>query len=61
VKMDIRSGVSNAQAVKVYGGGVGGSRVSMYQVAPEADVSLEDFEQYALDRLRVLVAIEENR
>lgn len=59
--MDIRSGVSNAQAVKVYGGGVGGSRVSMYQVAPEADLSLEDFEQYALDRLRVLVAIEENR
>ena len=59
--MEFRSRVSNAPAVKVYGGGVGGSRVSMYQVAPDADVSLEDFEQYALDRLHVLIAIEENR
>lgn len=48
-------------AVKAYGVGGGGSRVSMYLVAPDVDVSLEDFEQYALDRLRVLIAIEENR
>lgn len=59
--MEFRRRVSNVGAVKAHGGGLGGSRVSMYQVAPEVDVALEDFEQYALDRLHVLIAIEENR
>ncbi|XP_024400184.1 probable DNA primase large subunit [Physcomitrium patens] len=62
--MEFRSRASHVKlngAVKAYGVGGGGSRVSMYLVAPDVDVSLEDFEQYALDRLRVLIAIEENR
>ncbi|KAL2612907.1 hypothetical protein R1flu_024599 [Riccia fluitans] len=42
------------------GGGVS-SRLSFYQNSSDVDVSLEDFEQFALDRLRVLKAIEEAR
>ncbi|KAG0568931.1 hypothetical protein M758_6G049500 [Ceratodon purpureus] len=59
--MEFRSKSSSVVAVKAYGGGAGKSKVSMYLVAPEADVAIEDFEQYALDRLHVLIAIEENR
>ncbi|KAL3680139.1 hypothetical protein R1sor_023095 [Riccia sorocarpa] len=37
------------------------SRLSFYQNSSDVDVSLEDFEQFALDRLRVLKGIEEAR
>lgn len=62
--------LSNAASTGLYGTGVGGggggggggaSRLSLYQVAPCVEVSIEEFEQFALDRLRVLKAIEENR
>eukprot|EP00897_Mesotaenium_endlicherianum_P009091 jgi/Mesen1/820/ME000111S10968 len=42
--------------------GVGGhpsARLTMYLSPPPGEVALEEFEQYALDRLRVLKAIEE--
>ena len=42
--MDIKGGVPNAHAATANWGGVGGSRVSMYQGAPEADVLLVDFD-----------------
>ncbi|KAJ7524492.1 hypothetical protein O6H91_17G007600 [Diphasiastrum complanatum] len=38
-----------------------GSRLSLYETAPNVEVSLEEFEQFALDRLRVLKGIEEVR
>eukprot|EP00850_Spirogloea_muscicola_P024566 SM001063S14115 [mRNA] locus=s1063:253:2105:+ [translate_table: standard] len=37
------------------------SRLSMYQAAPQGEVSLEEFEQFALDRLQVLKGLEEAR
>ncbi|BBN17859.1 DNA primase large subunit [Marchantia polymorpha subsp. ruderalis] len=42
---------------------VGGvqSRLSFYSNSSDVDVSLEDFEQFAMDRLRVLKGIEEGR
>ena len=56
-KMEFKKRVSSVGIAKA----PGGTRVSMYQTAPEVEVSLEDFEQYALDRLNVLRAIEEWR
>ncbi len=48
--------LSNAASTGLYGTGVGGgggaSRLSLYQVAPCVEVSIEEFEQFALDRLR---------
>ncbi len=46
--------LSNAASTGFYGTGVGGgaSRLSLYQVAPCVEVSIEEFEQFALDRLR---------
>ena len=37
----------------------GGAKLSMYANAPAAEVALEDFELYALDRMRVLKAIDD--
>ena len=37
------------------------AKLSMYADAPSADVAIEDFELYALDRMRVLKAIETNK
>ncbi len=47
--------LSNAASTGLYGtggGGGGASRLSLYQVAPSVEVSIEEFEQFALDRLR---------
>lgn len=46
--------LSNAASTGLYGtgGGGGASRLSLYQVAPCVEVSIEEFEQFALDRLR---------
>ncbi|GAQ82103.1 Eukaryotic-type DNA primase large subunit [Klebsormidium nitens] len=38
-----------------------GAQLTMYQVPPIEDVALEEFEQFALDRLRVLKGVEEAR
>ncbi|EFJ31371.1 hypothetical protein SELMODRAFT_88080 [Selaginella moellendorffii] len=43
------------------GGGAGSGKLSFYEAAPDEEISLEDFEEYALDRLRVLKGIEEER
>jgi len=49
--------LSNAASTGLYGtggggGGGGAARLSLYQVAPCVEVSIEEFEQFALDRLR---------
>jgi len=48
--------LSNAANTGLYGtgggGGGGAARLSLYQVAPCVEVSIEEFEQFALDRLR---------
>jgi|AntAceMinimDraft_11_1070367.scaffolds.fasta_scaffold188093_1 hypothetical protein len=42
-----------------YPAGPGGGTLSMYAEAPGAQVALEDFELFALDRMRVLKAIDD--
>eukprot|EP00250_Pteridium_aquilinum_P035747 c9887_g1_i1 orf=648-2051(-) len=58
--MDFRVGSSN----RLSSGGLGAttgtpSRLSFYLTAPSLEVSLEEFEQFALDRLRVLKGLED--
>ncbi|CAM6091310.1 unnamed protein product [Calypogeia fissa] len=61
--------VATSKKVPVGGGGflgdggssTGGSRLSFYLNSPQGEVALEEFEQFALDRLRVLKGIEDGK
>eukprot|EP00793_Prasinoderma_coloniale_P001863 PRCOL_00003669-RA len=59
------SGVGGAAAGAGAGaatpGGAAGGHLSMYDAPPQGDVALEEFERFALDRLRVLRGLEDAR
>lgn len=44
-----------------FGPGGGASRLSLYKTPPAEEIGIEEFERFALDRLRVLKAVEDAR